>query len=143
MVPLDRRALREVVFHGDVLADARRVLALDEMEPRVAALLRVGDAPEPAAAGQFARIADLPTHLRVADGVVEHDGGLALERDDFLQIRASVIVVVTEEMRGSLSLDLRKLDDFFFLRGTRACALLLHVRLKTGDINSEAAFASH
>ncbi len=55
VVTLDRGAARGVDLHGDVLADRRSLVALDEMEPRVAGLLRVRHAPElAAAAGQLA-----------------------------------------------------------------------------------------
>ena len=127
VMPLDGRAAFAVELDGHVFADGRPVAFLEEMEPGIPALLRVNDPPGiPAVPRHFARIADLPTHRGVADGIVGHDHRLAFHRQDFLHIRAGMIVVVTNEMRGSLRFDFGEFDDLFLLRRPCAGFLLLH-----------------
>ena len=85
------------------------------MQPRVAGFLRVGDAPQLAAAGQFARVADLSAHLRVARAGVEDDGGLVLERHDFQHLRLHRESLEADKFRGRVGLDLRERNDRFLL----------------------------
>ena len=73
----------------------------------------------------------------------EDDGGLVLERDDFLHVGAGVIVVVAEEVRGRLGFDFGEGDDFLLLRGAGAGALLVHQLFETGGVHGQAAFARH
>ena len=73
VVPLDGAAARAVELDGDVLADGGRIGFVEEVQPGVAALLRIGDAPGIAAVGHLAGVADLPAHLGVAHGVVGND----------------------------------------------------------------------
>src|SRR5438552_9597265 len=47
----------------------------DEVQPGVAALLRVGDAPQLSTVAQLTGVANLPAHLRVSARSVEHNRG--------------------------------------------------------------------
>ena len=113
------------------------------MQPSVAGLLRVGDAPELAAAGQFAGVADLAAHLGVAGAGVEDDGGLVLERNDFQNFGLDRQFLVADEFRGRGGFDLRKRNDFLLLRGAGAGALLFHQLFKTFLVHGQTAFARH
>src|ERR1700733_826619 len=59
------------VFGSSVVAN--------EMQPDITGFLGISDAPELAAASQLASIADLSTHLGVANATVEDNSGLVLE----------------------------------------------------------------
>ena len=113
------------------------------MQPRVAGLLCVGDAPELAAVFQFAGVADLAAHLGVAGAGVEDDGGLVLERHDFEHLGRRFQLVVADKLRGRGGLDLRKRNDFLLLRGAGAGALLFHQLFKTRRVHGQTAFARH
>ncbi len=144
MVPLNRRPPRTIDLYAHMLPDRRRFLRLrEEMEKRRARLLRIAHAPEPSAAGKFARVADLPAHLRIEHRVVENDRRPPLHRQHFRDIRARVIVIVTEKMRRLLRLDFRKLDDLLLLRRPRPRALLFHQCLEASGIDGEPPLARH
>src|SRR2546423_3945690 len=113
------------------------------MKPGVAAMLRIDDAPEFSRADQLSRIADLSTHLGVANRVVEHHRRLVLQSDNFLHICARVCVVVAKKTGRLFRLDLRKLDRLLFLRASRASALLFHQLFKPNRVNGESTLASH
>ena len=77
------------------------------------------------------RVAHPPAHLGVEDGIIQHHHGLVLHGSHhFLHVSAGMVVIVAEEMGWLLRLDLRKLDDFFFLRGACASLLLIHELIK-------------
>src|ERR1043165_7843266 len=115
----------------------------NEVQPRVAGLLRVGDAPELAAGAQLAGVANLTAHLGIAWARIENDGRLVLVRHDLQYLRLDREVVVTDEFCGRGCLDFRNRNDFLFLRGTSAGALLLHQLLKAFLVHGKTPFARH
>ena len=76
------------------------------MKPGVAGFLRVGDAPELAAAGQLAGVADLATHLGVTGRVSRMTAVLSFRFDDFDDLRGSLQRVEADELGGRGGLDL-------------------------------------
>jgi hypothetical protein len=103
------------------IADGQMV-NVEKVQPSVAALLRIGDAPELAAAGQFAGVADLTPHLGVTGARVENDGGLVLERRDLDNLGRRFQFVVADELRGRSGFELGEGDDFLLLGGAGAGA---------------------
>jgi len=85
------------------------------MEPGVAGLLGVGDAPELAAVAEFAGIPNLTAHFGVAGAGVKDDRRLVLEADDFEHLGGCFELVVADERRRRARLDLGKFDDFLLL----------------------------
>ena len=143
VVTLDGVATSFLDSERDRRADGGGIAAFDEVQPGVAGLLGVDHAPELAAAGEFAGVAELAAHLGVAGGGVEHHGGLVLEADDFEHARGRLQCVVAEEARGRLGLDLGQLDDGLLLRGAGAGLLLLHQGVEAGHVHGQAALAGH
>src|SRR5256714_15664706 len=108
------------------------------MKPSVAAMLRIDDAPEFSRADQLSRIADLSTHLGVANRVVEHHRRLVLQSDNFLHICPRVCVAAAKKTRRLFRLALRKLDRLLFLRASPASARLLHQLFKANRVNGKS-----
>ncbi len=69
------------------------------MQPGVAAPLGTDDAPELAAAGQFAGVADLAAHLGVTGAGVENDGNLVLQAHDFEDAGGRLQLIIADELR--------------------------------------------
>src|SRR6266700_2718681 len=113
------------------------------MKPGLAGLLSTDDAPEPTAPIQFACVADLAAHLGVKRGSVEDDGSLVFHANDFNDFRRSLQFVIADKLRGGGRLDLGEFYDLLFLGGAGAGLLLFHELIEAGDIDREAALASH
>ena len=113
------------------------------MQQGIAGFLRVGDAPELAAAGQFAGVADLAAHLGVAGAGVEDDGGLVLERDDFQDLGLHRKVVVADEFVGVVvSICEREMTSFFCAARARARCSSINFS-KPVLVHGQTAFARH
>ena len=113
------------------------------MQPGVATLLRIGDAPELAAAGDLAGVAELAAHLGVAGAGVEDDGGFVLEGDDLDDFGGGLQRVEAEELGGRGGFDLRERNDFLLLRGAGAGALFFHQFFEAGGVHGHLVLASH
>ena len=102
------------------------------------------NAPELAAAGQFAGVADLSAHLGVDRRLVSRmTAVLSLSETTSRTLACDAKFVVADELRGRGGFDLRKRNDFFLLRGAGAGALLFHQLFKAFFIHGQAAFARH
>ena len=92
---------------------------------------------------QFAGVADLAAHLGVKRRRVQHDGGFVFDADDFEHARGRFQFFKADKFCRRGRFDLRKRNDFFFLRGAGAGALLFHQFFKTVLVHGQTAFARH
>src|SRR6266568_2990032 len=72
-------------------------VVIKEVQPCVARLLGIDDAPELGANAEFAGIADLATHFSVKRGRVEDDSGPAFHRENVKNFGGSLQLVVSNE----------------------------------------------
>ena len=142
VVTFDGGAAGTIHPHRQMLSYGRSGVPFNKVEPRVAGLLRGGDAPQATAGVEFTGIAELTAHFGIADRIIEHDRGAILEVNHFLNVGAHVFVIVSNEVGGDLGLDLRELNDGFLLGGARLGLLGLHQLVEDGDINAHPTFTS-
>ena len=91
----------------------------------------------------FAGVADLAAHLGVKRRRVQHDGGFVFELTTSSTLRGRFQFFKADKFCRRGRFDLRKRNDFFFLRGAGAGALFFHQLFKTVLVHGQTAFARH
>ena len=75
----------------------------------------------------YSCITNLSTHFSIKRRRVQHDGGFVFDADDFKNARGRFQFFKADKFRGrDTRVNFKKRNDFLFLRGAGASALLLH-----------------
>src|ERR1041385_4119301 len=103
MMAFDRGTAGPVNSKSHMLANARRAVAFNNMNPSVAGFARVRNFPGIKFADHLATVGDLTAHLRVKNGIVQNDAALLTDLDDPLDIGPRMIVFVADRKSTRLN----------------------------------------
>ena len=143
MVALDGVAAGLVDRDFDDCTGFGGIVALDEVEPGLARLLSIGDAPRAAAERDDGGVADLTAHLGVTGRLLEDDGVAFLNLGDLGDFGLRAQGVVAGEGRGVIGADVGEGNDFLLLGGPGPGPLFFHQLLEASDVDGESTFAGH
>ena len=115
----------------------------EEMEEGVAGFLGIDNAPDFAAGLNFAGVADLAAHFGVERRSVKGDGDLVFDIDSVQDGGGGGETVESDEIGRMGRIEIGGGDDFLFLGGAGAGALLVHELFEAGCVHGQAALAGH
>ena len=142
-MPLDRAATRRIEPYRHMFAIARCIVFSSRCTHVLPDFLGINNFPPTIARAHLAGIANLSTHLGVADRIVQNHSSFPIRRRDRDDIGAGMIVIVAKKIRDHFPVRLRQLDRGLLLRRPRTRSLFLHQLFETLLIHCHPALARH